>query len=210
MRFLWSLIKLAVLLALVGFFLRAYGAKWLLTVYLQKEFGTQVTVEEVKLDFVNAQAKYNGVVIQNPLVFPDGGMIFIPKLFLDFKPEALLRGKIMLRTLEVNVGEIRVLNVPGNGLNLYALSVMKPKFKDTGEPGAGRFAAEIKPQFGVDQLILSLGQATSTDLTGPNPLQKSYNLGVQHSIFRNVEGLRGVMDIIIWETLKRMGINVPG
>lgn len=209
MRFLWTLIKLVIFLAIVGFFMKTYGAKWLLTVYLQKELGTRVSVEEVKLDFVNSQAKFSRIVIQNPLVFPEGGMIFVPKLFLDFDPKGLLNGRIKLTSLDVNIGEIRVLNVPGNGINLYALSVMKPQYKDTGEEGASRFEVKIEPQFYADQVVLSLGQGTYTDLTGSNPLQKSFDLRLQHGVFRNVEGLRGVMDLVIWETLKRMGISAP-
>lgn len=210
MRFLWTLFKLGVFIAIVGFFMKTYGAKWLLTVYLQKELGTRVSVEEVKLDFVNSQAKFSRLVIQNPLVFPEGGMLFVPKLFLDFELKGLLNGKIKLKTLDINVGEVRVLNVPGNGINLYALSVMKPKYKDTGETGAARFEVESAPQFYADQVILSLGQGTYTDLMGANPLQKSHELKLQHGVFRNVEGLRGVMDLVIWETLKRMGISAPG
>lgn len=207
MRFLWNLIKLAVLIAALGFFLKAYGAKWLLTVYLQKELGARVSIEEVKLDFVNTQAKFGRVVVQNPLVYPEGGMIYIPKLFVDFEPRALLDRKVLLTTVDVTVEEIRVLNASGNGVNLNALTVLKPKYRATGEEAAARYEVDRKPDFHADQLVLTLDRGTYTDLTGVNPVQKSHELRLQHAVFKDVEGLRGVMEILVRETLKRMGVS---
>ncbi|HTL47135.1 MAG TPA: hypothetical protein VL688_03625 [Verrucomicrobiae bacterium] len=205
MRFLWSLIKLGVLLALLGMFFRTVGAKWLLSAYLQHELGTQVSVEHVRVDFINSQAKFSNVAVKNPMVFPDGTMMIIPKMFIDWNPAELLKGRVVLETLDMNIAEIRVLRAPDHGLNLRGVKLLRPALPP------GNVEAEEEPawmpQLGVQQFVLSVGRATYTDLTGENPLQKSYDLNLNHVVFRDIPKLRGIWTLITAQTLSRMGIE---
>lgn len=207
MRLIWNLIKIAFWAAVLGFFLKVYGAKWLLTFYLQKELGTRVTVQDVRLDFVNTQAKFRGLMIQNPLVYPEGVMIAVSDLFLDFEPRSLLKGKPGFSAVDLNAEEIRVLNVPGNGLNLRALTILKPQYRDVGKDGLPRYETDPKADFSTQKFYLTAERATYTDLTGPNPVQKSYALGLRHAEFNDLEGLRGLTETLVRETLNRIGLR---
>lgn len=208
MKLIWNLIKLIILIAVLSFVFRNFAARWALGAYLEHELGTRVDIKDVTIDFVNTQIKFDGLVIRNPLVFPDGVLADIPKLFIHWDPAPLLKGNLVFRTIELNVAEIRILNIPGNGLNLYALKIFRRELPSEDRDGGYDTPSSRKaPQFYIDQFILTLGKATFTDLTGANPYQKSVHLKLDHGVYRQVNGLAGIGEIVAWESLKRMGLG---
>lgn len=206
MRFLWSLIKLGVLLALLGVFMRSFGAKWLMSVYLQGQLGARVEIEDAKIDFVNAQLKFTNLAIRNPLVFPEGTLMIIPKLYLHLKPASLLRGRVELETLEMNVSEIRVLQTPDHGMNLRGVKLLRAELPQE----SGAEAAEKKSQLWdlqVNRFVLSIGRVTYTDLRGENPLQKSREQVLSHAVFENISRMRGLWGVLVFQTLNPLGLG---
>ena len=206
MRFLWSLIKLGILLVLLGVFAKSFGAKWLMSFYLQSQLGTEVKIEDARIDFVNSQVKFTNVIIKNPLVFSEGSMMIIPKIYLDLKPAALLRGRIEFRTVEMKISEIRVLQTPDHGMNLRGVKLLRYELPAVQE-GQTEVLAEKFPELYVDRFVLSIGSATYTDLRGENPLQRSYDEVLSYAVFQDIRRLRGMWGIVTSQTLIRMGMG---
>lgn len=208
MKLIWGLIKFFIFLIILAFVLKNFAMKWIASGVLGSQLGTKVKVGDVRMDLVNTQVKFEDLRIQNPMEFPDGTLASIPKLFIDWKPSALLKGKIGFHTIELNIEEMSIMNIRGSGLNLYALKIFR---KDAEQDKTSRRTESREkpgiPNFQIDQLVLTLGKATFTDLTGTNPVQKSAQLGVDHAVYRNVEGLGGIAGIVAWESLKRMGLG---
>lgn len=200
MGLIWRLIKLGITLFLILLFLRSYGLKWGLSVYLQHKLGTEVSVGEVRADFVNTQAKIRDIVIRNPMVFPDGDMLLISQVFLDIKPAGLLRGQFVLELLEMEVQEIRALRAPGNGFNLYGLKIFREEKKE--ESAVSRMTPKLK----IEKLVLSLRRGSYTDTTTESPTKKDYDFGISRGSYSDIYGLEGLGKIILTETIKKIGL----
>jgi len=197
---IWRLIKFGITVFLVLLFLRSYGLKWGLSLYLQHRLGTEVSIGEARIDFVNAQAKIKNIVIRNPLVFPDGDMLLITQIFLDLKPSGLLGGQLVIPLLDMDIQDVRALRAPGNGFNLYGLKIFREEKKE--ETALERF----KPDLKIEKLVLSMRRGSYTDMTSEPPVKKEYDLDILRSTYTEVLGLDALGKIILAETVKKMSL----
>jgi len=193
MKLIWNLIKFVIFMAVLAFLLRQFAARWFAEIYLGRMLGTRVSVQGISVDPMNTQMKLEGLVIKNPLMFPEGNLAEITKIYVDWDLAKILERKIEFSTVDIVIAELRILNTPDHGLNIQALNI----FKET----------RASLEFEIDRFVLTADRATYTDLTGERPLQKSFELNVDHVLYRHVRGLADAGKIIAWESLKRMGLK---
>ena len=62
-------------------------------------------------------------------------------------------------------------------------------------------------KFFVKRLTISLGRATYTDLSGNQPIQQSYNLRMDHAVFKNVSDFGDIVEIVTETAIRQMGLN---
>ena len=190
---LWRLLKLTIILFVLTWVLRSFGAEWAVSFYLQKSLGTQVDIGGSRVDLVNTQACFENVVIHNPIQFPEGRLFVIPSLVVDFDFNALFRGKVRMKYVEANILETKVLK-DAAGLNLYKLKVFSPEAKDRVDFFVGRF-------------VMSLDKGSYQDLTVENSEPLQFELGLGHAEFNDVQGLRQMFSLIAASVEKRMGVK---
>lgn len=201
----FRLIKLALTLFLLFWFLQNYGVKWALSAYLQHRLGTEVKIGAAKVDFINAQAKFSDLSIYNPLIFPEGRMIDISQLYFEWQPARLLGGEFYISELNMTVNEVRLLKTPGNGFNFYALKVFREDGESppTSEDG---LLSRVKPDLKIKQMVLSVMKGTYTDTSGEKPVEKSFDLAITRSVHKDLNGFKPVGNALLSETLKKMGV----
>jgi hypothetical protein len=202
-------IRFAIFLLILAVIFHNWTAKTLLAVGLQAVLGAPCKVEEVKVDFVNTQILFQGIQIGNPFGFPSGELAVVPKIFVDLDPRPLLQGVIRFETIELDLKELRVVRNRDGKLNLLSLKALaEPQAQtSTSNQKSGKTPLGSSQRIQIDQLILSIGAATFTDLTGSVPVQHSFNLRMNHEVYRNVNGPADVVKIIVWEVLRRIGIG---
>ena len=140
---------------------------------------------------------------QLPPQFPEGTFANIPKIYIDWEWASLLERRFHAETFEIDCSELRLIRDHAGRFNLLSLRALKNP-----PPAPPPSSGESRPvRFHIDNFILTLGSATYTDLSGEAPVQKSYNLRLDHSVYRNVDSAYDVVWIIGWEALKRMGVG---
>lgn len=204
-------IKLLLLIIIVSVIFPNISIKYFLTGLLRVSLGTAVYIDDVRVDIINSQFKVTGLEIWNPRGFPDGILTKIPKIFVDIEFARLLDGRLYFDTFEIDCRDIRVIRNEDGKINWMELKIFRQK-------SGVREDARQKPgrtKFYVENLVLSLGYATYTDLYVQPPVQKSHHLRVENAVFRDIESAGDIVKIVTWEVMKRMGIgkligNIPG
>ena len=180
------LILLAVLAVL--FFPRA--AKAILTAQLTKLVGLPVTIREMDFSLTEPQFLINGLLFANPHGFPAAELAQISKVKVQYVPSFAMLGRFNLKRVEVNFKELRLVRNQKGTINLP----LKPPTQAVGD-------------MIIDEVVLNLGPLTYTDLSGKEPVQKTFDMGLNQAIYRNVKGVAGIMEIVSWEVLKRTGLE---
>ncbi len=204
MKIFFRLVKLCVLLAILALVFHNFTARLLCTAGLRYYLGTPVEIDEARVDFLNTQIIFSGVRIKNPGGFPRGILAEISKISVDFEISSVFERRLYFDEIAVHFKELRALRIPGGRLNLLALRAFENQ-KKAGIEEALRRRAPSHPAF--NRLVLTLRRATFTDLSGPVPHQKSFDLKVDQAVYRQVPSLKEVLEIIAWESVKRMGIK---
>src|SRR3989338_5296351 len=162
-------IKLLILVIIVSVIFPNISIKYFLTGLMRVSLGTRVYIEDIRVDIMNTQFKVSGLEIWNPRGFPDGILTRIPKIFVDVDIARLLDGRLYFDTVEIDCRDIRVIRNEDGKINWMELKIFTQ--------GAGsRGDARQKPggtKFYIENLVLSLGYATYTDLYIQPPIQKS-------------------------------------
>ncbi len=205
MKLIWKLFKLAVFIVILAAVFYNLSAKYLLTWFLSSTLGVPAKIESARFDLANTQVKFEGIELRNPAGFPDGILVNIPEIFIDFEISSLWEGRLHLQTVEIDCRDIRVVRDVDGRINWLSLKVLKSAPpKSEARP---RKTVQKPVRFYIDRLVLSLGFATYVDVAGPNQVQRSFNLHIDHAVYRNVDSYPGIIKIITWEIMKQMGVG---
>ena len=203
MKFFFRLIKLCALLLLLALIFHNFTARLLLIVGLRHYLGVPVEVQGARVDFLNTQIIFEGIRIKNPPDFPHGILADISTVFVDFEISSLFKGRLYFDEIVVHFEELRALRIPDGRLNLMALRPLKDQ-RDVSQERADEGKTPFPPTF--YRFVLNLRRAVFTDLSGPVPNQKTFDLKLEQAVYRHVGSLKDVFEIIVWETTKRMGL----
>ncbi|MBI2167413.1 MAG: hypothetical protein HYU34_04105 [Candidatus Omnitrophica bacterium] len=181
------LLVILVLLAL------AKGAPTALEFFVVKSLegtvGAAVKIDRIQIDFLRSQFSLKGVRVSNPAGFPKGEMAILDRVSGRYTLPPVPGMAPGVKKLEVEFLEFRLLKNEKGILNLPALNPFA-------RPGAA-----------IEELLLTLSPVTFTDLSKEPPSQENYDLGLKQSVYRNVKGVWGIIEILNWEILKRTGIE---
>lgn len=181
------LLFILVLLALV------WGAPAALKLFIVKSLegkvGSAVQIDRIQVDFLRSRFSLKGVRILNPAGFPKGEMAILDRVSGDYTLPFVPEMGPGVKKLEVEFLEFRLLKNEKGILNLPALNPFA-------RPGAS-----------IGELLLTLSAVTFTDLSKEPPSQENYDLGLKQSVYRNVKGVWGIIEILNWEISKRTGIE---
>ena len=141
-------------------------------------------------------------LMQPPGGYGEGVMVDIPELYADYELEEMLKDKVHLTELRVNLAEVTVVKNKDGKLNFEAL--IPPK-KDEAKKEDERKSAE----FLVDVAYVSIGRVTYRDLSKNPPFEKTYEVNLRNEELRNirsVDDLRGLVLKILFKTLAPLDI----
>lgn len=163
---------------------------------LSGQTGLPVKIGQFHLRLTRPEFSIQRLLFLNPKGFPAGEFAVMDQVRGDYLPPVILGSAPDLKRLEIDMSQVRLIRNEKGELNL-------PKLL------ASRVGVDT-----IDEVWLNLGPLTYTDLTGPQPVQNSFDLGLKNSVYRNVKGVSGIVEILNWEILKRTGIEektgVPG
>lgn len=177
------------LIALLGLLTLPWIIQALIQGHLAKVSDLPVAIADLDFSLFRSQFSIKGLQFSNPDGFPDGILAQIPKTSVHYSRRSLLRGKVNLTKIVSDFSEFRLIRNEKGDLNL-------PKVAPASDN------AEI-----IEEVILNLGPVTYTDLTEGQPIQQTFDVGLANSVYRNVKGVSGIIEILTWEVLKRTGVQ---
>lgn len=203
MKFLIGVIFLCICAAASALFLLNRNADKILLGYLEQELGTQVRFEELILDSRNTQLKIKNLEISNPAGFPEGSTMIIPNVFADIEIRGLLEWQLQVEDLELDVREVRVLDLGSQGFNLHGLQIFENQ--EVPDESAEGLSKRL-PHLVVEKLVVRMDHMTYTDLKNERPSQRSVKFETREAVFENLKGFDEVGRTVVWLALKNGGL----
>lgn len=176
------------LLALLGVFLSPWVARALIQSQLSKTTGLPVSLGNVHFSVTGPRFSIKDLQFSNPRGFPSAPLAQVSEVKARYSPLSAVLGRPHFKRLQVTFREFRLMRNESGSLNLPSVA------------GGAVGRADI------DELELTLVPLTYTDLSSGQPTQKTYDMDLIKSVYRNVKGVAGIVEILNWEILKRTGL----
>lgn len=125
--------------------------------------------------------------IANPSGFPSAVLAQLETVKATYSRKSILLGRFDVKSVKIHFREFRLMRGKAGTLNLA-----KPR------------SVAANPDT-IDEVAVNLGPVTFTDLSGEQPVQNTFDLGLKDEVYRKVKGISGIAEIIRWEVLKRTG-----
>lgn len=193
---LWLFLVPLGVLIVFGFF-RSEISRWAVTMAVSKVTGAPARIDHFSFGLFNHQAKIKGFKLYQPKGYPKGVLVDIPVIFVDYDLSALLKGRLYLRQLTVEVKEAVVIRDAAGQLNVDQLKIAK-KEQDP--------SSEIRLR--VDSLTLSVGRVVYQDFShGVQPRTEAFYLNLKGKQYQNISSMRQLATLILVETIRPTAIK---
>jgi len=173
--------------------------------------GAPTQIKHFSLRVLRQVVHIKGFKMYNPEGFPREVFIDIPEVEIDLNVGALLKKKIHLQRVTLDLNEITVIKNKEGVLNVDALKIA-PSQDETGPKAADKEEAPRKKTeqipLQIDELNLNLGRVIFKDYTkGDPPKTDVYEIGLKNKQYKNITSAQQLMFIIMSEPLKHTAIQ---
>lgn len=198
-------IKIIILVVICLFafsFMRDFFIKSLIGTVASSVTGSATSVGGLTLSVIKQTIKISDFRMYNPRGFPSDILIDIPKIGVTCDLGALIKGKIHLKELILEIKELGVAKNKEGRLNVDSLKIseVKPAEKKKQKP-----AKQLAMQ--IDTMNLAMGRVVSRDYSVAGaPVIKVYDINLQKT-YKNIESAQQLAALIISEPLKAAGIQ---
>lgn len=202
------IILLVVLSLFVLDVIKDQAIKSIVTVGASTVTGTPVEIDGLSLNLFRQSIEIRGFRMYNPEGFPEGILIDIPKIIVDYNLGALFKRKLHLRKIDIDLKEIGVIKNSQGLLNVDALKVIQ----DTEKPAEPK---QDKPKkkltlmaMQIDILTFSVGEVVYKDFTvGDTPSVLVYEVGIESASYNNITSAQQLVAILLSASLKNTAIK---
>lgn len=198
--------KTMVILAVIFIVIFAVGVfkdqiiKSVITVVATQVTGAPVHIDGFSLGVFSQSARISGFKMYNPKGFSQGILVYLPKIRVKYDLGALLKKKLHLLNVEIEIKEIGLERNAEGKLNADELKVVKQGKEKKSKP------AEQMPMQ-IDMLTLGIGRIVSKDyVQAKEPIVKVYDLNIRKS-YKNITSAQQLAALIVAEPMKAAGIQ---
>ncbi len=162
--------------------------------------GIQVGMESLRVGFIDATVEIKDLKIYNPPEYPDRIMLDMPEIYVDFDLPDILKGKVHLTQLKLDVAEFMVVRNRAGELNLNTLKVVR-KGKDEKAKGENRLK-DIQ----IDLFQLKIDKVVFKDYSkGLKPDVKVFNIHIDQE-FKDITDPDSLVRLIVVRALRNTAI----
>ncbi|MDD4899536.1 MAG: hypothetical protein PHG68_02945 [Candidatus Omnitrophica bacterium] len=176
--------------------------KTIATVQVSNITGAKAHIGSFSLGLLNQRVKINDFKIFNPAGFPKGVLLDIGKIHVNYDLAGILKGKLHLPEVKVDLKEVVVIKDKEGKLNVDSLKVAKKEG-----------AKETKPakamEMAIDTLNLSIGKVVLKDYShGEGKFWvEVYDIGIQNRVYKNIASAQQFISLILVESMKPTAIK---
>lgn len=167
--------------------------------------GVPVHINNLSFSLLGQSISIKGFKMYNPKEFPKEILIDITTLNVDYDLGALLRKKLHLRSVEIDLEQLNIVRNKEGKLNVDSLKVAEKQEKAAG-PKEKKPSQHLPMQ--IDELILSVGRVVYKDFTkGEQPSVEIFDVGIKRKIYKNITSAQQLTALILTEPLKQTAIQ---
>ncbi|MBN1521547.1 MAG: AsmA family protein [Candidatus Aureabacteria bacterium] len=169
--------------------------------------GAPVEMKGFSFRFFQQKIRIKDFWMGNPEGFPEEDLVVIPLIEVDFVRSALLKKRIHLKKLVIDIEQVALVKSRDGQLNVDALSFVKAaQDKEEEKDEEKKPSSEIPMQ--IDQLTLSIGKVIYKDYSeGENPVIKVYEINIQEKSYTNIRSAETLAALVLTEAMKPTAIK---
>lgn len=162
---------------------------------ITKVMGTPVEIRRFSLGILNQSVRIKGLRLYNPPDFPREVLLDLPEIRVDYSLPSLLKGRLYLPFLAINLKELTVIKNENGRLNIDGLKLKQDK------------AMPMQ----IDSLSLNIGRVTYKDYSqGNKPLVEVLEVDIKNKTFKDITTAQQLAILMIVEALKPTAIKNAG
>jgi uncharacterized protein involved in outer membrane biogenesis len=178
--------------------------KSVITVVVSQVSGAPVHIDGFSLGVFSQSVRISGFKIYNPERFSKSILVDLPKVNVKYDLGALLKKRIHLPDVEIEIKEIGLETNKNGKLNVDELKMSKAGEKQAAKPKA-KPSAQMPLQ--LDRLSLEMGRIVMKDYSaGDKPEIKVYDINIKKA-YKNITSVQQLVAIILVEPMKAAGIQ---
>ncbi|MDP3042700.1 MAG: AsmA family protein [Candidatus Omnitrophota bacterium] len=198
-------IVILIIVAIFGFCLvRDFLVKSLIGSVASNVTGAPTHIGGLSLSIIKQSVRISGFKMYNPRGFSRDILVDIPKIGVTCDMGALLKGKIHLKQLDIDLKELGLTKNKEGKLNVDSLKIIedqKNKKKNDGQKPAKEIAIQI------DAVNLHMGRVVNKDYSVKElPVIKVYDINLKKT-YKNITSVQQLAVLIMAEPLKAAGIQ---
>lgn len=167
----------------------------------QKIIGAPISINNLSLNLSKRRLEIKGLRIHNPAGFAEGLLLDIPEITADYNLSGILKRKLRLNSLVINLKEVGVVKNTQGQINLDALKISNKK-----ENNVKQKSVPIALQ--IDMLKLSIAIVTYKDYSHKNgPAVQLFNINIKDRIYKDINGVGDLVTLLLKESIKRTTIR---
>jgi len=183
--------------------IKDFAIKSVVSLVATQVTGAKVSINWMSVGVLRQSVKISGFKMYNPKDFPKGVLVDLPKLTVNYDVASILKGKLHLSLLDINLKEIGLIKNKEGKLNVDSLKVAQQKPAKEEKP-----AKQMPMQ--IDVMNLEMGRIVSKDYSvGAEPAISVYDINLKKT-YKNITSAQQLAALIISEPMKQAGIRSAG
>ncbi|MBN1689205.1 MAG: hypothetical protein JW893_08900 [Candidatus Omnitrophica bacterium] len=209
------IIGLVLLVAVLFVGVNLFGAM-VLGHILENAIGAPVSVGRIHLGILSSRVGLYNIKINNPKGFHEKTLTDIHEISVRYDLGAFFRGKVHLKAVRLDFGDVTVEKNATSQVNLLELGAVKgittgigsgDGEAKPGKPGEGKAGAQKGPKLQMDEVVVNIGKARYVDSAAEPPVVKEYDLGIHNETFKDVTNTQRLVKDISFLILRKVGLS---
>ena len=167
--------------------------------------GIHLSMESLKVGLIDATVAIKGFKIYNPPEYPDEIMIDMPDIYIDIALSDVLKGKMHIQQLKLDVAEFMVVRNSAGELNLNTLKVVREAKGKKSKKKQTKIASGLN-DIQIDFLKLKIDKVVFKDYSkGLKPDVKVFNIHIDQT-FTNITDPDSLVSLLVIRALRNTRI----
>ena len=197
-------IVVLVMLLVVLSFAKNIIAKTILSSSIKTLTGLGLQIRTINIGILKTLVDIQDLKILNPQGFPEKVMVDVPNIFIDYDLSALLKKKVHLNQLKLNLKEFIVVQNEKGQLNLDSLKVVRSKKE---EKHVKKAEKTKMPDIQIDELRLKIEKVTYKDYSKtPHPVIREFKVNIDQR-YENITDPRAFVNLVVVKALRKTTIS---
>jgi len=172
--------------------------------------GLPLKIGSFKFGILDTTIDIKDLQLHNPEGFSDQMMLDMPEIYIDYEFGSLLKKKLHVHEMRINVREFAIVKNEKGETNLDALKAVQTKKGEGKKAKKGEKKSSQKDEafdIQIDLIELKLGKVSYKDYSKEGaPSIKEFNLNLDER-FENVTDLKSLVGIIVFKSLTNTTIG---